>query len=390
MLDGIYRNPTTIIFGKESERQVGAEVSKQADKVLLVFGSQNIKQFGLYDLITESLNNSKVRFIELSGVQANPTADLVYEGINFCRRENISFILAVGGASVIDTAKAIAIGVPFQGDFFEFFEKKKAPKKTINVGVVLTISGAGSESSDGAVITKNGNKYSCGSPIMYPTFAILNPEITFTVPKFLTSCGVVDAISHVLERYFSNTSYVDTSNHICEGLIKTLMKYGKLVLKKPHNFDIRAEIMWASKLAHDNTAGFGRKQDWATHTIAHEIAARYNQPHGAILAVLFPAWMSHVNKQNSKVFLRFSSNIFDININSMSDSVAIKSGIDAYKLFLKEMGMPTSLRMLGITTPSEFISIAEHCSRTTESGTIGNLTRLTQDDIVQILFGCSK
>lgn len=389
MLDGVYRNPTTIIFGKDSETQVGEEVMKFGKKVLLHYGNESFNKFGLGAKIKTSLADSDISFIELGGVTADPNADLVYAGIELCRIENIDFILAVGGASVIDSAKAIAIGVPYEGDFFDFFENISLPRKMLNIGVVLTISGAGSESSNAAVITKSNKKYSCGSPVMFPLFAIMNPELTYTVPEKLTACGVVDSISHVLERYFSNTSDVDTSDRICESLIKTLMKLGRNVMKTPLDYGIRAELMWAAKLAHDNTAGFGRKQDWATHTIAHEIGARYDQPHGSILAVVFPAWMKFMSQKNELIFKQFSQRVFDIESETMNIPEPIISGIEAYEDFLLEMGMPTSLHMLGVMDKSEFTAIAQACSKTTQSGTIGNLTRLNEEDIIEILTLCA-
>jgi alcohol dehydrogenase len=390
MLNGIYRNPTTILFGKGVESNVGDETAKHSKKILLHFGSKSFKRHGLYEKVTDSLKSFGVEFIELGGVQSNPEAELVYEGIRICRNEKIDFILAVGGGSVIDSAKAIGIGVPYDGDFFDYFGKKQSPQKSIKVGVILTIPGSGSESNDSAVIT-NGQprrKYDCSSPVMYPLFAMLNPETTFTVPRYQTSCGIVDAITHVLERYFSNTLYVDCTDRICEGLIRTLMKYAVLVQDEPSNYDIRAEIMWASKLAHDNTAGFGRKQDWACHKISHEIGARYDVVHGAVLSVLFPAWMKYVYKMNESVFLKFAYRIFDIEKNSMGNSQAILLAISNFRKFLKTIGMPLSLREMGCNDGREFKDIAQCCVAAMPSGTIGNYARLSAYDIEEILKSC--
>ena len=300
MLDGIIRNPTEVYFGHGAELNVGNLIKKHSNKVLLHYGGNSFKKYGLFERVADSLKNAGVEFIEIGGVKSNPEADLVYESIDVCRKENIDFILAVGGGSVIDSAKAIGIGVPYSGDFFDFFEKKQKPQASLKVGVILTIPGSGSETSDSAVITHSQlkKKYDCSNPLMFPVFAILNPEVTFTVSKFYTSCGIVDAIAHVLERYFSNTAYVDCTSRIGEGLIKTLIKYANIVDKEPDNYDVRAEIMWACKLAHDNTAGFGRKQDWSSHSIAHELGLIYDVTHGATLAVIFPAWMKIVYKIN--------------------------------------------------------------------------------------------
>ncbi len=390
MLGGIYGHPTTVIFGRGCESMVGEEVRKYAPKVLLHFGSQSFKKYGLYEKVSKSLQLSRIEFLELGGVKSNPESDLVYEGINICREEKIDFILAVGGGSVIDSAKAIAVGVPYDGDFFDFFVKKAIPKAGLKVGVVLTIPGAGSESSNGAVIThtKKRKKYDCASPAMYPVFAILNPELTFTVPKFYALCGIVDAMSHVLERYFSNTSYVDCTDRICEGLIKTLMKYALLVQEDPYNYDIRGEIMWACKLAHDNTAGFGRKHDWASHTISHEIGARYDVAHGAVLAVIFPIWMKYVYKTNERIFLQFAQRVFDMETTSVKNDQTILLAIDKFQQLLKKMGMPSTLRELGVADSKEFSDIAECCVATMPSGTIGNFFRLSKADIEAILHSC--
>lgn len=390
MLNGIYRNPTTVYFGKDVELIVGEEIKKYSNKILLHYGGDSFKKYGLYKKVTNSLESSGVKFVEVGGVKPNPRADLVYECINICRKEKIDFILAVGGGSVIDSAKAIGIGVPYKGDFFDFFEKKQIPQKSIKVGVILTIPGAGSETGEGAVINHQRfkKKCDCGGSVMFPVFAMLNPENTLTVPKYYTACGIVDAIAHILERYFTNTSYVDCTDRIGEGLIKTLMKYAVMIDKEPDNHDIRAEIMWACKLAHDNTAGFGRKQDWACHKISHEIGARYDIAHGAILSVVFPAWMKHVYKTNEKIFLQFANRVFDIETGSMESTQVILLAIDKFQQFLKTIGMPSTLREIGFTDKTEFTNIAQRCTSIMPSGTIGNFIRLSVQDIETVLDLC--
>ncbi len=390
MLNGIYRNPTEVYFGKDVELNIGEKVKEFSGKILLHYGGSSFKKYGLYKKITDSLKAAGVEFIEVGGVKSNPEADLVYECINICRKEKVDFILAVGGGSVIDSAKAIGIGVPYNGDFFDFFQKKQIPEKSIKVGVILTIPGTGSETSWSANITHKQlkKKYDCSSPVIFPVFAMLNPEITFTVPKYYTSCGIVDAISHILERYFSNTPYVDCTDRICEGLIKTLIKYAVLANKEPDNYDIRAEIMWACKLAQDNTAGFGRKQDWACHKISHEIAGRYDVAHGAILSVIFPAWMKYVYKTNEKIFLQFADRVFDIKTDSTENSQTILLTIDKFQDFLKTIGMPSTLRELGFINKIEFNDIAQNCVSIMPSGTIGNFVRLSVQDIKTILDSC--
>lgn len=389
MLDGIYSNPTKILFGKASLGLLGQEVAKSAQKVLVVYGAQSYFKLGLDQQVKTQFAEQGITYWELGGIQPNPLADKVYQGIALCREHGVQLVLAVGGGSVIDTAKAIAAGVHYDGDFFDFFERKCLPSKLLPVATVLTVVGAGSESSDGAVISKNGCKYSCGSPMMYPLFSILNPELTLSVPVDQTVCGVVDAISHVLERYFSVTPYVETTTAMAEALIRTLMRYGRLIVNDPQNYDIRAEIMWAAKVAHDNTVGFGRKQDWATHTIAHEVGVRYNAAHGATLAVLFPAWMQFMRLKHEPLFVRFAEQVFGISRVGKTDKEVASEGIAAYQVFVKSLGLPTRLADFGLTDASEFQAIADACSLTTMSGTIGNLERLSKADVVEILKLCA-
>lgn len=386
MINDIYYNPTIIFFGKGVELKVGEEVAKYSKKILLHYDDV-FKKYGLYDKVTASLNAAGVSYIELGGVKPNPCVSLVYKGIELCRKEGIDFILAVGGGSVIDSAKAISIGVSWQGDFFDFFEKKQVPQKSLKVGTVSTIFGAGSESSASSVITHEEKelKLSCTSSLMIPVFSILNPEITYTLPDYYIASGIVDAISHVLERYFTNTTYVDCTDRIGEGIIKTLMKYALLVKDAPHNYDVRAEIMWACKLANDNTAGFGRKHDGSSHIIAHELGAIYDFAHGATIGVIFLAWMKYVYKVKIDRFVQFASRVFEIDTNLVDNEQVILLAIDKFKQFLKSIGMPVNLRELGMQDKSRFNEISNKCVKYMPSGTIGNFVRLSPQDIVRIL-----
>lgn len=387
MLDGIYYNPTKIFFGQSMETKVGEEVAKYSKKILLHFGGSSFKKHGLYDRVAASLKVAGVEYVELGGVKSNPCVGLVYKGIELCREENIDFILAVGGGSVIDSAKAISIGVPWRGDFFDFYEGKQIPRSALKIATILTIPGTGSESSPSSVITHEEKKTKsvCSNFLMFPTFSILNPEITYTLTDYQTSCGIVDAISHVLERYFTNTDYVDCTDRISGGLIQTLMKYALLVKNEPNNYNVRAEIMWACKLAHDNVAGFGRKQDWASHAIAHAIGAITDIAHGAILSVIFPAWLRYVHRINFNKFIQFAFNIFSIKDSSIEDKEAVLLAIDKFREFLKNIGMPLTLRELGIANKTQFDEIARKCVLPMPSGTIGSFVRLSPSDVVKIL-----
>ncbi len=385
MLHGTYFHPTVFYFGKDTEKTVGEEVKKYSGNVLFHYGQGSIKRNGLYDTVKTSLENAGLEIYELGGVEPNPRTGLVYQGIEVCRSKDIKFILAVGGGSVIDSAKAISIGAPYDGDFYDFFKQTQKPASALKIGTVLTMPGSGSESSPGAVITDLGSKAKnvCDNPLLIPVFSILNPKLTKTISKFQTSCGIVDAMSHVFERYFTITEYVDCTDRICEGLILTLMKYAALVQNEPENYDIRAEIMWACKLAHDNTPGFGRKQDWACHKICHEISAIYDVSHGAVMGIVFLAWFKWVSKKNIAKLVQFSRRIFGIDI--PSDAEAVIRMINQFEAFLQNIGMPISLHEIGVSDKYQFPEIAERSVRFMQSGTIGNYVRLSPDDIISLL-----
>lgn len=386
MLNGKYYQPTIFHFGKEAELEVGTEVRKHGRNVLLHYGRESIHRIGLYDRIKGYLAKENLTVHELGGVEPNPRTDKVYEGIDLCRKHDIDLILAVGGGSVVDSAKAIAVGVPYNGDFFDLFEKKVTPEAALKLGVVLTLPGSGSESSPATVISRpeTNNKNVCDTPLLYPVFSILNPEFTKTIPPFQTSCGIVDALSHLFERYFSNTEYVEVSDRICEGLIKVLLKYAPLIKDDPENYDYRAEIMWACKLAHDATPGFGRKQDWACHKISHEISAIYDTPHGATMGVVYLAWMRWVRDVNIAKLGQFSERVFDLPKKG-EETATVQEGIDRFRNFLDSIDMPTSLQQLGIEEKQHFDTIATQSVRFMESGTIGNFVRLAPKDIIDVL-----
>lgn len=379
MLNGVFRNPTTIFFGHGAEENLPLEISKFSKKILLIYGSESFKKTGLSEKILPLLKSSGIEFVELGGIKSNPSSEQVYKGIELCRSKKLTFVLAIGGGSAIDTAKAVGIGAQYDGDFLDFFRKKKAPEKSIPIGTVLTLPGTGSESSDASVIAdESGKKLDCANPCMFPVFSVLNPEFSMTAPLHYRAAGVVDATSHVFERYFSNTDFVECSDYICEGLLKTLVKYGPLMIKDPQNYDYSAEVMWACKLAHDNTAGFGRKQDWSCHKISHELNSIYDIVHGASLGVIFSSWMKLVlETTNQKLFLQLAKRVFEVQ--------TAEAAIESYRNFLIEMDMPLTLRELGLNSKEHFTKVAERCAASTPSGTIGNFKRLASHDIINIL-----
>lgn len=383
-----FYSPTRIIFGRGTEEKVGELTKEYGTKVLLHYGGGSIKKYGLYDKVVKSLQDAGVDFIELGGVQPNPRLGLVKEGIKICRENDIDFILAVGGGSVIDSAKAISLGVPYEGDVWDFFMGKALPDKNLPVGVVLTIPAAGSESSNSVVITKEEGllKRSCNNDINRPVFAIMNPELSFTLPPYQTASGVVDMMAHIMERYFTHQTDVDLTDGLCESMLKTIMKNALIVMEEPDNYDARAELMWAGTLAHNGLVGTGRIGDWASHAIEHELSAMYDVAHGAGLAVVFPAWMKYVYKHNVNRFAQFAVNVFNVDYDFANPERTALEGIRRLMDFFRRIGMPTNLEELGI--PDDRLEeMASKCKRP-NNGRLGYFVPLTEEDILEILKLC--
>ncbi|MBU0591569.1 iron-containing alcohol dehydrogenase [Candidatus Micrarchaeota archaeon] len=377
MDDFTFQCATKIIFGKGTENNVGEETKRFSNKILLHYGKESIKKSGLYDRITKSLKQVGISYVELSGVVPNPRLSLVKNGIELCKENKIDFILAVGGGSVIDSAKAIAVGVYHDGDVWDFFSKGIQPKKALPIGVVLTIPAAGSEASNASVITNEEihRKSAFLSELVRPKFAILNPELTFTLPKFQTACGIADMMAHVFERYFTNSADVDLTDKLCEASLRSIIKNARIVIANQQNYDARANIMWASTLAHNGLLGTGRIEDWASHGIEHELSAFYDIAHGAGLAVIFPAWMNYVYKHDVKRFAQFAKEVWMIN--ESDDEKAALAAIEHTRLFFKEIGLPTTLKELHINN-EKFEQMAKRCEGR------GSFVKLTKEDIIKI------
>lgn len=387
MINDIYYNPTKILFGKGMEEKVGEETAKYAKKVLIVYGSERIKKNGLFDKVAGSLKAAGVEYMELGGVKSNPRSDLVYRGIEICRSNDISFVLGVGGGSVIDTAKAIGYGVPYEGDFYDLYLGKAQPVTCLKIGTILTIPGAGSESSDGSVITdeKLGLKRSCDTDLARPTFSILNPELTYTVPMYHTQAGAFDGICHAIERYFTDTTFVEVSDGMAEGIMKALMINMKRVLHEPDNYDVRAELMWGCKAAQDGYIGVGRAQAWSSHLLQRDIGSiAFDSSHGAGLAVIVPKWMRYVYKHNIPRFVRFATRVMDVPINPYNEDETILEGIDKLEAFIKEVGLPTTLREVGVNSKEDIFVMAEK-AYPDPNGTLGGFYPLKKQDFINIL-----
>ena len=384
MLNFVYDNKTEIIFGKDTLKEVSKLTKRFGSKVLLHYGGGSIIRNGIYDRIINSFKENKIDYLELGGVVPNPKLELVKEGIKLCREENVDFILAVGGGSVIDSAKAIALGFYYDGDVWDFFSKGIIPKKVLPIGVVLTIPASGSESSTATVITnEDGNfKRGYGDISIRPKFAILNPEFTFTLPDYQTACGAVDIIGHVIERYFTNTTNVELTDRLCEGIMRTVINNTPIVIKDNNNYASRAEIMWAGSLAHNNLVGTGREQDWASHGLEMELSAIYDIAHGAGLAIIYPAWMRYVYKHDLERFALFANKVFDIEINKNNLEETALKGIDALENFYKVIKMPTRLHEVNIDN-THFEEMADKLL-SGGNKTIGNFVKLNKEDMINI------
>lgn len=346
----VFYSPTEFVFGRDTQVQTGPLVKRYGGTtVLLVSGGGSAERSGLLGQVRESLSQSGIKYVEQKGIAPNPTDDRVYEGIDLARDHGVDFVLAVGGGSVIDSAKAVAIGVPYAGDFWDFYCGKAQPERALPVGVVLTIPAAGSEGSGNSVITKLDGKHKISvryPMILRPRFAVMNPELTMSLPWFHTACGVADMLCHIYERYFSNTPATDLTDYIAEAIMRDVMDNALTLKEMPDDYDARASIMWASTLAHNGLCGTGKQEDWSSHRLEHEISAWYNVAHGAGLAVMTPAWMQYVAERNPGKVMQFAVNVMGISPDGKTEAEVCRLGIESLRGFYHTLGLTTSLREL--------------------------------------------
>lgn len=384
MIDFEYSMPTEIIFGKNSESKLCSEIKKYGKKIMLHYGGGSIKKSGLYGRTIKALRDAGIEYVELGGVQPNPKLDLVKEGIKICRDDKIDFILAVGGGSTIDSAKGIAMGVPYKGDVWDFYSYKANPVEVLPVGVILTLPAAGSESSYSTVVTNDeGCKRAFDDNSLRPKFAILNPELTFSLPPYQTACGVTDIMVHIIERYFTNTMNVELTDRLCEAALKTVMSNAPIALEKPDDYAARSEIMWTGSVAHNNLLSTGRIGDWASHMIEHELSGINDVAHGAGLAIIVPAWMKYVYKHDVNRFVQFATRVMNVEQSFQEPEKTALEGIKRLKDFFRSIGMPTSLKEIGIGE-GYFEKIAVDC-RKFDKDTVGNFVKLGITDIINVL-----
>lgn len=381
----VFQNPTKIIFGRNTEGEAGALVPAYGSRVLLHYGGGSIKKTGLYNTIVESLKTNNVEVYELPGVKPNPRLSLVREGIEMCRNNDIGFILAVGGGSVIDSAKAIAMGSVYDGDVWDFFTGKAVPSKALPIGTILTIPAAGSEASTGCVITKEEGKLkrAVNSELIYPKFSILNPELAFTLPKYQVACGTADIMAHLMERYFTNTKNVELTDRLIEAALKTIINNSPVVLNKQDDYEAWSEIMWSGTIAHNNLLNTGRIGDWGSHDIEHELSGIYDVAHGAGLAVVFPAWMKYVYKHDINRFVQFATRVWNADNNVWDPEGTAILGIKRLEAFFKSIGLPITLKELGVPD-DKLEEMADKCTNS-DTTKVGNFVKLGKADVLDIL-----
>jgi len=379
-----FHNPTKIVFGRGTVSQLGELLKPYGKRVLLVYGGGSIKRNGLYDQVVSQLQGVGAEVRELPGVEPNPRLSSVHRGIEICREHGVEFILGVGGGSVIDAAKAIAAGVPYDGDVWDFYVQKASVGKALPLGAVLTLAATGTEMNGNTVITnwETKEKRGMGSIHVYPKFSILDPELTFTVPADQTANGIVDMMSHVFEQYFSLTKDTPLQERLCESILKTVVENGELAIREPNNYAARANLMLCGTYAlNGGMISVGVEDDWASHEIEHAISAIYDIAHGAGLSIVFPNWMKYVYRARIDRFVQYAIRVWNIDPSGKSDEEVALAGIQATRDFFTRIGAPATLGQLGIGR-EHLDEMAEHAVR---FGPIGSFRRLGKDDVKAIL-----
>jgi hypothetical protein len=378
-----YHVPTKILFGKDKVADTAKEIKAHGSRVLLTYGGGSVKRIGLYDQVVKQLKENDLFFVELPGIQPNPRVTSVRDGVKLCRENNIDFILAIGGGSVIDASKAIAAAVNYEGDAWDFPMQKARVENPLPLGTVLTLAATGSEMNGNAVITneETQEKRGMGSPLLVPKFSVLDPTYTFSVNQYHTAAGTVDIMSHIFENYFAPGEGTFVQDTIAESILKTCIKYGPIALEEPENYEARANLLWAGSLALNGLTLTGKKTgDWATHGIEHEVSAIYDLTHGAGLAIIHPVWMQYVlNEETAPKFAQMARNVW--NVEEVDDMKAAEKGISAVREFFNSLGMPATLSNAQI--PGDHFD--EMGKKACIFGKIGSFKRLDAEDVAAIL-----
>ena len=382
-----YFTPTKVVFGKNSEENVADLIQEfGGKKVLIHYGGGSVIRSGLMQRVTDKLDAAGINYVKLGGAVPNPRLSLVYEGIELCKKEGIDFILAVGGGSAIDSAKAIGYGVMNDGDVWDFYDYKRKANACLPLGVILTLAATGSEMSDSSVITKEEGlvKRGYSSDYCRPRFAILNPELTMTLPDYQTACGCTDIMMHTMERYFTNGGNMELTDSMAEALLRTVKENAKILAKDPKNYDARAEVMWAGSLSHNGLTGCGNDGgDWMTHKLEHELGGLYDVAHGAGLAAIWGSWARYVYKNCLPRFKRYALNVMGVAPVGTDEEIALR-GIEAMEDFYREIKMPTNLRELGVKATEEDLKLMAHKCAVGVNGGMGSARFLKEEDMYEI------
>ena len=378
-------NPTYFCFGRDTQRQAGTLVRRfGGTKALLHYGRESAVRSGLLAQVQESLEAAGVGQVSLGGAVPNPRSGLVYEGIDLCRREKVDFVLGIGGGSAIDSAKAIAAGAVYDGDFWDLFERRAPYERALPKGCVITLPATGTESSNSAVITKERGMLKRGlrGDLNRPQFAIMNPELTFSLPPYQTACGIADMMAHILERYCTNTRDVDVTDRLCEAVLQSILKAAPVAMRAPSDYAARAELMWAGTLAHNGQLGVGREEDWGSHALGHELSAAYDTAHGASLSVVMPHWMRYTLPGHAMRYAQFATRVFGCQMDFENPEATALEGIGRLEAFWRGLGLPMKLKDLGIAR--EDIPALTAKTRCDDAGLLGAYTPLAKADVSAI------
>ena len=388
MFDFKYFTPTKVLFGKNTEDKVADLIQEfGGKKVLIHYGGGSVIRSGLMQRVTNKLDAAGIAYVKLGGAVPNPRLSLVYEGIELCKKEGVDFLLAVGGGSAIDSAKAIGYGLMNEGDVWDLYDYKKQAKASMPLGVILTLAATGSEMSDSSVITKEEGlvKRGYSSDFGRPKFAILNPELTMTLPDYQTACGCTDIMMHTMERYFTNGGNMELTDSMAEALLRTVKENAKILARDPKNYDARAEVMWAGSLSHNGLTGCGNDGgDWMTHKLEHELGGLYDVAHGAGLAAIWGSWARYVYKNCLPRFKRYAINVMGIAPNAGNDEEIALKGIEAMEAFYREIKMPTNLRELGVNATEDDLKLMAHKCAVGVNGGKGSARFLKEEDMYEI------
>ncbi len=387
MFDFKYFTPTKVLFGKNTEDKVADLIQEfGGKKVLIHYGGGSVIRSGLMQRVTDKLDAAGIKYVKLGGAVPNPHLSLVYEGIELCKKEGVDFLLAVGGGSAIDSAKAIGYGLMNEGDVWDFYDYKRQAKASMPLGVILTLAATGSEMSDSSVITKEEGlvKRGYSSDFGRPKFAILNPELTMTLPDYQTACGCTDIMMHTMERYFTNGGNMEITDSMAEALLRTVKENAKILARDPKNYEARAEVMWAGSLSHNGLTGCGNDGgDWMTHKLEHELGGLYDVAHGAGLAALWGSWARYVYKNCLPRFKRYAINVMGVPATGSVEEIALK-GIEAMEDFYREIKMPTNLRELGVEATDDDLKLMAHKCAVGVNGGKGSARFLKEEDMYEI------